>query len=90
MGVSVIGMSGPEMTELNDLGEDEGKSKTKTKTKPLKTTLIIAMRRYMLPTSMGFINIYFLRSDSNSEILQATPSKSSGRIMPYYDYSGHM
>ena len=25
MGVSVIGKSGPEMTELNDLGKDEGK-----------------------------------------------------------------
>lgn len=34
MGVSVIGKSGPEMTELNDLGEDDkGKSKNKNKNK---------------------------------------------------------
>ena len=31
MGVSVIGKSSPEMIELNDLGEDEGKSKKKKK-----------------------------------------------------------
>lgn len=44
MGVSVIAESGPEMTKLNDLREeDEGKIKKK-----ITTILIIAMRRYIL------------------------------------------
>lgn len=59
MGVSVIGESGLEMTELNDLREDD-----KGKIKKIKTIQIIVMRRCILPTSTGFKNIYILKSYS--------------------------
>lgn len=66
------------MIELNDLGEDEGKSKKKKKT--LKTILIIAMRRCILPTSMGFISMCFLKVTLTLRSLQVTPSSFRGRI----------
>ena len=77
MGVSVIGESGLEMTELNDLREDKGKKKTHTHT----TLLLIAMRRCILLTSMGFINTYFLKSYSSSE-----KSTCDNPQFYYYDY----
>lgn len=64
MGVSVIAKSGPEMTKLNDLREeDEGKIKKKN-----HNYLDYCYEKVHIAASLGFINIYFtLTSYSNSE-----------------------
>lgn len=57
MGVLVIGESGLEMIELNDLREDD-----KGKIKKIKIIQIIVMRRCILFIFTGFKNIYILKS----------------------------
>lgn len=54
MGVSVIADSGPEMTELDDLRE-----KVEGKINKIKMILIIAIRRYIMPTSVLHRHLHF-------------------------------
>lgn len=52
--MSVIGESGPEMTESNDLREDEGKNFL------IETSWLLLCEGSILPTSMFFIIIFLL------------------------------